>query len=119
MVSGLNLGGSIFIRMWIRLNSCLPIFIRTFTSGISPKILDFYPHRPEAFSDFYAIFIRTWLRDLVEISGVLLLLDDRRQKGHGELGKSRSVRIHLPKTLQGTQGSFNKNIISNSLGSRS
>ena len=39
--------------------------------GILAKILNFYPHRPVAFSDFCAIFIRTWLRDLVGISGVL------------------------------------------------
>ena len=40
--------------------------------GIS-KSLYFYPHRPVAFSDFCAIFILTWLRDLVGISGVLEL----------------------------------------------
>ena len=38
--------------------------------GIS-KSLYFYPHRPVTFSDFCAIFILTWLRDLVGISGVL------------------------------------------------
>jgi hypothetical protein len=57
--------------MWIRPIACLSIFIRTLTPGILAKIINFYPHRPVAFSDFYAIFIRTWLRDLVEISGVL------------------------------------------------
>jgi hypothetical protein len=31
---------------------------QAYTSGISPKILDFYLRRSEAFSDFYAIFIR-------------------------------------------------------------
>lgn len=41
-------------------------FINTFLSTLPPLLDGFAPD-----FDFYAIFIRTWLRDLVEISGVL------------------------------------------------
>jgi hypothetical protein len=69
----------------------LPIFIRTLTPGILAKILNFYPHRPVAFSDFSAIFIRTWLRDLVGISGVLqsLVLGLSNERG----GPSRALGV--------------------------
>jgi hypothetical protein len=67
----------IFIRIRIRLNTTWAIFIRTSTSGIFQKNFDIYPHRPEAFLDFRPIFIRTGLRDLVELSGVLQVCIDR------------------------------------------
>jgi hypothetical protein len=54
-----------------------PLVRRQFLSAISdqgfgPNLEGFYPHRPQGFLDFCPIFIRTDLRHLAELSGVLL-----------------------------------------------